>query len=362
VDYWSVRAIEIVEEGQLIATYIDPVEGHNGLTVTGQLLTAKKGRPAPPLTGKGFERSADNRTYHASITGKIELKNERIMILPVYEVSGDVDMTTGNIDFRGDVIIHGNVAPGAIIKATGSVTVDGTAESCTIEAGKQIILRGGLLGGYKGILKCKGNIIAKFMEYATVEAEGMIELTSALNCKITSYDRVLVTGKTANVVGGSIYGASGVEAYSLGTQAEVRTTVSAGVSHALMAEATELRESVSSLSELIEKINTGLKQFEEMAAENHVDVSRDERRIALLRARIAKQAELAKCREELGRVESIMERSRDASIRVTKNVYPGVSVEINGFTNNIKEEQASVEFREKQGSVIMLGMAGSLVS
>jgi hypothetical protein len=99
-----------------------------------------------------------------------------------------------------------------------------------------------------------------------------------------------------------------------------------------------------------------------MAAENHVDVSRDERRIALLRARIAKQAELAKCREELGRVESIMERSRDASVRVTKTVYPGVSVEINGFTNNIKEEQASVEFREKQGSVIMLGMAGSLVS
>jgi hypothetical protein len=361
VDYWSVRAIEIVEEGQTIATYVEPVDGHNGLTVTGKVVTAKRGRPLPPLTGKGFERSADNRVYRATTTGKIDFKNNRIMILPVYEVSGDVDMTTGNIDFRGDVVIHGNVAPGARIHATGTVTIDGIAESCSIEAGKQIILRSGFLGGYKGTIRSKGSIVAKFIEYATVEAEGLIELTSALNCTITSYDRVLVNGKTANVVGGSIYGAAGVEASSLGTPAEVRTIVSAGVSRDVLAQATELRQKVSALSEMIDKINTGLKQFEEAAAENHVDISHDERRVSLLRARITKQAELSKAGEELGRIEAIMDRSKNATVRVLKTVYPGVSVEINGFINNMKEEQTSVEFKEKQGSVIMLGMSGSLV-
>jgi hypothetical protein len=361
VDYWSIHAIEVVEEGQVIATYVEPIDGHNGMTVTGKLIMAKRGRPQPPLTGKGFERSADNLTYTATVTGKIEMKNGRIMVSPVYEVSGDVDLTTGNIDFRGDVVIHGNVTPGAKIHATGSVTIDGTAESCTIEAGKEVILRGGFLGGYKGTIRSKGNIIAKFIEYATVEAEGMIELTSALNCKITSYDRVLVNGKTANVVGGTIYGAAGVEAYSLGTVAEVRTLVSAGVSNSLLMQANELRGNVTELSEMIEKINAGLKQFEAVAAENHVDVSRDERRVSLLRARIAKQAELSKSNEELGRVESIMERSRNASVRVTKTVYPGVAVEINGFTNNLKEEQNAVEFKEKQGNIVMFGMSDSMV-
>jgi uncharacterized protein (DUF342 family) len=112
---------------------------------------------------------------------------------------------------------------------------------------------------------------------------------------------------------------------------------------------------------MIEKINAGLKQFEAVAAENHVDVSRDERRVSLLRARIAKQAELSKSNEELGRVESIMERSRNASVRVTKTVYPGVAVEINGFTNNLKEEQNAVEFKEKQGNIVMFGMSDSMV-
>jgi uncharacterized protein (DUF342 family) len=172
---------------------------------------------------------------------------------------------------------------------------------------------------------------------------------------------VLINGKTANVVGGSVYGAAGVEAYSLGTVAEVKTIVAAGVNRDLVAQAAELRSSVTELSEMIDKINQGLQQFEAVAAENHIDVSHDERRVSLLRARITKQAELAKSSEELGRVESIMERSRDASVRVTKTVYPGVAVEINGFTNNMKEEQNAVEFREKQGNVVMFGMSDTLV-
>lgn len=362
VDYWSVRAIETVEEGQVIATYIDPVDGHHGMTVTGKLLMAKRGRPLPPLTGKGFERAADNHTYIATDTGKIEMNNNRIMILPVYEIKDDVNLTTGNVDFRGDVVIHGNVTSGARIHATGSVTIDGIAEGCTIEAGKDIILRGGFLGGYKGVIKSKGNIVAKFIEYATIEAAGTIELTSALNCNIVCYDRIFVNGKTANIVGGNIYGASGIEAYSLGTAAEVRTVIRAGISRELLESAAGLRENVSELNAIIEKINTGLAQFDAAAAKMNLDVSRDERRVSLLRARIAKQAELAKFREELERTETIMDRSRDARIRVSKTVYPGVAVEINGSVNVLRDEQISVEFRERQGNVVMVDMSGSLVS
>ena len=164
VDYWSIHTIEMVEEGQVIATYTDPIDGVDGVAVTGRPVLAKRGRPQPPLSGKGFSRSADNHTYTADITGKIEMKNDRIQILSVYEVSGDVDVRTGNIDFRGDVIVHGNVSVGAVVKATGSITIDGLCEACTIEAGKDIVLRGGVLGAYKAVIRSKGNIHAKFFE------------------------------------------------------------------------------------------------------------------------------------------------------------------------------------------------------
>ena len=145
VDYWSVHSVEIVEEGQVIATYTEPIEGRDGYTVNGKPKLAQRGRPAPPLVGQGFEKSADGKEYISKLTGKIDMKNDRIMIQSVYEVSGNVDLATGNIDFRGDVIIHGNVTTGSKIKATGNITIDGTAEGCTIEAGKDIILRGGMI-------------------------------------------------------------------------------------------------------------------------------------------------------------------------------------------------------------------------
>jgi uncharacterized protein (DUF342 family) len=40
VDYWSIHSVELVEEGQPIATYHAPVEGSNGMNVKGKLLPA----------------------------------------------------------------------------------------------------------------------------------------------------------------------------------------------------------------------------------------------------------------------------------------------------------------------------------
>ena len=43
------------------------------------------------------------------------MQNNRILIVPVYEIFGDVDVNTGNIDFNGDVVIHGNIKLSLII-------------------------------------------------------------------------------------------------------------------------------------------------------------------------------------------------------------------------------------------------------
>ena len=75
--------------------------------------------------------------------GKIDIENDKIRIQPIYEVSGDANLTTGSIDFTGDIVIHGSVESGVTIKATGSITIDGNVEACNLEAGKDIILRSG---------------------------------------------------------------------------------------------------------------------------------------------------------------------------------------------------------------------------
>lgn len=356
VDYWSIHAVEVVEEGQVIASYTDPVEGQNGMTVTGKARIAKRGKALPPLTGRGFERSEDNRIYTATTSGKIEKQGNRIQILPIYELYGNVDLHTGRIDFRGDVIIHGNVTPGSRINATGSVTIDGISESCFIEAGKDIILRGGLLGGNKAKLKAKGNIIAKFIEYAKVEAEGFIEASSSLNSTLVSYDKIYMNETNSTIVGGSVYGTRGMEITSVGNSSETKTEICVGVHKDIAQKYYSLEKNINDTLDMIAKLDSGIAQFDELSATTGRDFSKDERRVALFRTKIVKQAELAADKIEYEHLKMIVERSANASIRVTKEVYGNVNVAIDDYKITTKDEYKGVEFMGRNGQVVMMSI------
>lgn len=361
VDYWSIHAIEMVDEGQVIAVYHEPIDGHHGMTVCGKLIMAKRGRPLPPLMGKGFEKSEDGKTYTASLTGKIDMVGGRISILPIYEINGNVDLTTGNIEFRGDVLVHGNVTSGTSIKATGTVTIDGTAEACVIDAGKDVILRGGFLGGYKGIIRTKGNVYAKFIEYAKIEADGFLEANSTLSSDIFCRDRVFINGKHAAIVGGTVYGARGVEAFNFGNPNEIHTSIRAGVLHETLLEVENLKKQLDDDNAMILKINSGLEQFDQMAAQMNVDVKNDERRVALLRARIAKQADAASAKDKLAKLRTLIESAKGATIKASQDVFPGVDVSINEVLVRVKEQQNAVQYVLRDGQLVMFSVKGELV-
>lgn len=360
VDYWSIHVVELVEEGQLLATYHEPVDGSNGVTVRGKLLAAKRGRPLPPLTGKGFTRSEDNKTYTCDMNGKIEMKGNRIMISDVHEVHGDVGLNTGNIDFRGDVIIHGNVPTGAVIRATGSVTVDGTVEGALIDAQKDVIIRGGVLGAGRGTIITKGSLIVKFMEYAKVKVHGSVTTDSLINCKVTCYDKIYLKGKHASVVGGVIHAATGIEAFNFGNEYGVKTEIYAGVNMEVKKQITFHENCIIEAQDMIDKIGIGIKQLEE-AEKAGLMWPDDTRKASLLRTKIVKQAELATHTQQLNEMNAVVECAKGASINVIQDVYSGVTIGINDALHQVKEQQTSVAFFERDGRVVMFSMKEELV-
>ena len=360
VDYWSIHSVELVEEGQLIATYHEPVDGSNGMTVKGKLLVAKRGRPLPPLTGKGFERSEDNKTYTCTMDGKIEMKNNRILISDVHEVHGDVGLSTGNIDFRGDVIIHGNVPTGAVIRATGSVTIDGTVEGALIDANKDVIIRGGMLGASRGTVITKGNLIVKFMEYTKVKAHGSVTTDSLINCKVTCYDKVYLRGKHASVVGGVIHAATGIEAFNFGNEYGVKTEIYAGINMEVKKQITFHENCIIEAQDMIDKIGIGIKQLEDAIKAGAMIDPNDPRKASLLRTKIIKQAELATHTQQLNEMNAVVEAARGASINVIQDVYMGVIIGINDALHQVKEQQTSVAFFEREGKVVMFSLKDEL--
>lgn len=361
VDYWSIHTVELVEEGQIIAEYHEPVEGSNGMTVKGKLLVAKRGKPLPQLAGKGFVRSEDNKTYTCTMNGKIEMKENRILISDVHEVHGDVGLQTGNIDFRGDVIIHGNVPTGAVIRATGSITVDGTVEGAILDAHKDIIIRGGMLGAGRGTVITKGNLIVKFMEYSRVKAHGSVTTDSLINCKVSAYDKVYLRGKHASVVGGTIHAATGIEAYNFGNEYGVKTEIYAGINMEVKKQIAYHENCINEAQDMIDKINVGIKQLDD-AVKAGLDIApNDPRKASLLRTKIVKQAELASHTQQLKEMNDVVENARGASINVLQDVYVGVIVGINDALHQVKEQQTTVSYFERDGKVVMFSMKDELV-
>ena len=264
------------------------------------------------------------------------------------EVNGDADLSIGNIDFRGDVIIHGGICSGLMVKATGTVTVDGIVEGASIEAGKDIVLRSGVMGASRASITSKGNISAKFFEYTRVHANGTIQADVFLNCQVSCGESIILNGKKASIIGGEVGAIRSIEADILGSEGEVKTSVKIGNDPAVKRRIGILQNKIEVEKANLAKIEEGLKILQ--------DLKNDPRRTDLLRVKIRDTALLAGDTAELEKLEDQLQRAKGGSIRVNNCVYPGVVVEIDELRVRVKEKQLKLEFVREMDRIHMCAL------
>ncbi len=132
--------------------------------------------------------------------GKIDIENDKIRIQPIYEVSGDANLTTGSIDFTGDIVIHGQCGIRVTgSRQTGSITIDGKTEACNLEAGKDIIFK--KWNGRREQGTCQNQRKMQSLIYTVIQVEGDMEADVLLNrsCVQRIYSD---PGQTAKIIGG----------------------------------------------------------------------------------------------------------------------------------------------------------------
>ena len=355
-DYWNIHLVEVVQKRQVIAIYHDPVQGKDGMSVTGEIVSARIGRELPPLAGRGFERMDNNHIYFSNMDGKIEYANNRIVIMPVYEIFGDVDMKTGNIEFRGDVIVHGNVRKGMKLFTTGTITIDGVVEASDIECKKDVLIRGGVHGGYESKIKTDGSFFAGFMEYASVESKGQIIAESILNCDVMCYDRILVANKNASIVGGKVYATAGIEVNILGNKNYVKTKIDAGLQANVVQEVVTLQSRVFEDQNTVKKTEKILKTLADKEYKDPHQNNKNPIKIDLLRTKVTKQAQIARDNARLEELNIILKKASDATIRINQEIYPGVDVAINNIRTKVSSHQKAVEFTECEKKLRMYSL------
>ncbi|MFN3428630.1 MAG: DUF342 domain-containing protein, partial [Candidatus Sericytochromatia bacterium] len=112
VDFRELGYIENVTKGQVLATKTPPTLGLPGQNVPGEELPARNGKDVALRAGTNAMLSEDELSVIALIDGQPKQDGSRISVQPIIVVAGDVDFSTGNINFQGSVKINGNVLPG----------------------------------------------------------------------------------------------------------------------------------------------------------------------------------------------------------------------------------------------------------
>ena len=171
----------------------------------------------------------------------------------MYEVPANVDTSTGDIEYEGNVLVHGNVLAGFSITAKGDIVVEGVVEGANLCAGGHIILKRGIQGMDRGVLKANGNISSRFIERATVEAGGYVSADAIMHSNVSAKGDITVDGKKGYITGGTIRSGSLVSAKTIGSSMGTNTNIEVGIEPAIISEYHELGKEQETLKEEQEK-------------------------------------------------------------------------------------------------------------
>jgi len=341
IDFRERNIIRKVKAGDVLARKIPLDEGINGHDVLGRVFPAEAGKDKPFLAQANVAVSEDGLLFTAETGGMVSmLDGGKIAVFQVYEVKGDVDYDTGNLDMEGTVQISGWVRSGFTVRASGDIVINGGVEDAVVSAGANLVIGGGVVGLEHGRVKAKGDISVKFLERARVSAGGDIAVhDEMMRSIVTAAGRISAVSGKGRIRGGAVSGFMGIEANEVGSEAGVKTVIMAGTNPVLKRRIAELNKQINGYRRERAKMDTVLGRY---LAKGEANLPRDTaRKLAQLgkqrRNLVLGEARLAKARDDLGRdLDSIDLNS--IAITIKKVVYAGTAVVIGEQIYKVSED------------------------
>lgn len=259
VDYASLNLVRSVEKGQEICRLIPPTEGEPGRTVLDQDIPAKSGRSVSLPKGKNTQISEDGLSLISSLDGHLEYSGNCFHVKPVWDVPGNVDFSTGNINFTGDVTIRGDIVSGFTVRAKGSIHVNGSVEAgSTVEAGGDLIVTKGILGDGSTVIRSQRSVFAKYIENSTIFARESLQTDCIVNGQVYCGGQVVVRSGRGSITGGRIWAAKLVSAQTVGSPSERPTSIVLGGRPCVSFERETLQQELLAVAAEREKLKNQL--------------------------------------------------------------------------------------------------------
>ena len=351
VDFFKLNTLHHCTQGQVLAEIIPEERGLDGIDVLGGVSSAREVSKAVFSYGKNLEVSPDGLQLISMVDGHVKFVDGTVFVSDVYTVE-DVSTATGNIDYHGNVEVRGNVCENFSVRTDGDVFVKGVVEGAVIEAGGDIVIARGMHGQNKGKLKAGGNVIAKFISAAVVEADGFVEAEQILNSKVMAGSSINVEAGKGLITGGKVVAKCAINVKNAGSPMGSATIMEVGSDPEMKKRLTELQKSVgeksmsvSQMKKVVEdtarKIKSGAKLLPEQL--NHARMLQSTLETV--------QAQIQKELKEIEKIDKLLRGDDNAHIDIRGTMYQGVSVAISGAVMSIKNEYTFCRLIKKGADV-----------
>ena len=286
------------------------------------MLKADRGRKSRIRPGKNVDLNEEKTQAFARIDGSAKLVQGRIAVDNVRTIEGSIDFHSGNIDFNGDVVVLGDIKEGFEVKAGGRIYILGTVDRARLTADGDIIVEKGIYGKDDIEIRAEGNISCGFAENARLTAgENLYAEGALINCDTRVGDILHLKAPGKALIGGNVYAAHGVEAFSLGNpRLPTKTIVEFGGSDPTL--------------------NLRLREIKEQVDAMAPDVSKGEPEAL---------EQLAVLRDELTEVADEIMARRRAKVTVKQTTHPGVVLKFDKITYEVRHEISSMVFYRVKG-------------
>lgn len=350
VDFRKLNLITNVRSGDVLAELYLPEEGSDGKNVLGEEILHKPGASKTFNYGVNVKLSENQMQLISEIDGQTCVENGKIIVYELYTVSKDVDNSTGDIEFNGNIKINGSVLTGFKVIAKGNIEIEGVVEGSTIKCGGDLLIKRGVQGYNVAKIESKGKIITKFIENAKINSGGDIESEAIMHSDTVCSGSIMVGGKKGLLVGGTCKAEGEINAKVIGSHMATATLLEVGIDPIV-------RENHEKLKEMKKNIKDDIDKFSKMI--NHLnkigkgDLSPD--KLDMLNKSMMAKAQLEEKKVSLDKeIKCIEEKIKDASkgtINVAETIYSGVKVIIGNSTMLFQENRDHCTIYRDEGEI-----------
>ncbi|PJZ69026.1 polymerase [Leptospira perolatii] len=366
-DFRNIDRYIYVKVGEKLATLFEGIPGKAGMDVFGKPI-APPSIKRPKLTiGKNvvekvvIQEDKPLKEYYANTNGAVFSTESSLTVSQELQIDSNVGLGTGNVSYDGNVIVKGDIEPGSSVHTQGSLIVKGNAESTDLAVGADLEVSGGIKGDGKQVIKVHGNLTAKFIENCEIEVEGdVIVEGSILNSKIHCLGTVLLNGSSGNLVTSTVTAFNGLTCASLGSQAELDTTVELGFHYQNDRILQDLVKRLQAAEKEMEKIIPKIQQIKQLVQRSRAALPEEKKEAyrKVFEDYNQKNKFLEALRQKIETLKAARFHPGEVHLVVRKGAYPGSIIKYRRQLEKVEKFQSAfmMKFHPGQDKAAMVAV------